>query len=249
MKIKSFLIVLVGNLIILIGAAALVYTQLNAVKGINTEGLVDKLYKENANILSWNMQAVNPDALERMTLPASWAEIMLVDNGNLQIIASTNQAHRQQFMYKLPELLDQGQGIMAALQNGRAVMIGTKDYMVAIRPLDGTRSLIGLKPKAWEVGLINDQKSENKTKVARVTRTLAIFLGIGAILALIIALIVSMTTGLSMGSLIKALEELSLGNLDVSPPATGKDREMNTFIASFRRIKASLSMAMERLGE
>ena len=249
MKIKTFLIVLVGNLIILIGAGALVYSQLSAVKGINSDGLIDKLYKEDANILSWTMQAVNPDALERLTLPASWAELMLVDNSSLQIIGSTNQAHKQQFMYKVPELLDQGQGIMTALQNNKAVMIGTKDYMVAIRPLDGNRSLIGFKPKAWEAQLIAGQKSEYQAKVGKVTSTLAIFFGIGAFLALIIALLVSLTTGRSMGSLVKALEELSLGNLEVSPPVAGKDREMNAFIASFRRIKASLSMALERLGE
>ncbi|MEN6475214.1 MAG: hypothetical protein ABFD81_14455 [Syntrophaceae bacterium] len=249
MKIKTFLIVLLGNLIILIGAGALVYSQLTAVKGINADGLIDNLYKEDTNILSWAMQAVNPEALERLTLPASWAELMLVDNGSLQIIASTNQAHKQQFMYKVPELLDQGQGIMAALQNNKAVTIGTKDYMVAIRPLEGNRSLIGFKPKAWEAQLISEQKSEHQDKVRKVTSTLAIFLGIGAILALIIALLVSLTTGRSMGSLVKALEDLSLGNLDVSPPAAGKDREMTAFIASFRRIKASLSMALERLGE
>jgi len=249
MKIKTFLIVLIGNLIILAVAGGLVYSQLSAVKGINSEGLVDKLYQEDANIMGWAMQAANPDALEGMRLPASWAELMLVDNGTLQILGSTNQAHRQQFMYKVPELLDQGQGIMAALQNNKAATIGTKDYMVAIRPLEGNRSLIGFKPKAWEAQLITDQKSEQTAKVGKVTRTIAVFLGIGAILALIIALLVSLTTGRSMGSLVKALEDLSLGHLDVNPPEVGKDREMSAFVVSFRRIKASLSMALERLGE
>jgi len=249
MKIKTFLIVLVGNLIILAVAGGLVYSQLCAVKGINAGGLADKLYKEDANILAWAMQAANPDTLEGMKLPPSWAELMLVDNGSLQIITSTNQAHKQQFMYKVPELLDQGQGIMAALQNNKADMIGTKDYMVAIRPLDGNRSLIGFKPKTWEAQLISDQQTEHTAKIGKVTTMIAIFLGIGAILALIIALLVSLTTGRSMGSLVKALEDLSLGDLEVSPPEGGKDREMTAFVAAFRRIKASLSMALERLGE
>jgi HAMP domain-containing protein len=249
MKIKTFLIVLVGNLIILVGAGALVYSQLAVVRGINTDGLIDKLYKEDANIMSWAMQAVNPETLENMKLPVSWAELMLVDNGSLQILGSTNQQHRQQFMYKVPELLDQGQGIMAALQNNKAAMIGTKDYTVAIRPLEGNRSLIGFKPKAWEMQLIADQKSDHQAKTKHVTSILLIFLGIGTILALVVALVVFLTTGQSMSSLVKALEELSLGNLDVSPPDAGTDREVDIFIASFRRIKASLSMALERLGD
>lgn len=69
MKIKTFLIVFIGTLIILIGAATFIYTQLRVVEGINASELQDKLYKEDSEILAWAMGTVNPHALENLAIP------------------------------------------------------------------------------------------------------------------------------------------------------------------------------------
>lgn len=244
MKTKTFLIAFLGSLVIVLGAAALVYSQLMSIRALGSEELTDKLYKENTTILALTMQTVNPGALEGLRLPGSWAEIMVVDNAGLLIATSTTAAHKGQYLYKLPALLDQAKGIITAMQNKQAVTIKTKDYMVAVRPLEGNTSLIGLKPKAWERDIISDQNRSTQQSIQKIRITMLIFLSAGLVVSFIIALLISLATGKKMDALLKAMEELSLGDLEAVPPA-GK----GSFTASFLRIKASLAMALERLGD
>lgn len=248
MKIKIFFISLIGSMLILLGATSLVYLGLLSVKNINIDTLTNKLFQENTVILSWAMNNVNAESLEGMRIPGSWAEIMVVDDENLIITASTQPGHKGQYMYKLPNLLDQAQGIIAAMQIKNTSQIATDDYMVAIKPLNGNTTLIGLKPKTWERDLLSVQDSLIKQNMKNVKMALVIFLGAGIVVAIIISVIVSLSAGRSIDALLKALEELSLGNFEAETPA-GRERENKSFSASFLRIKTSLTMALERLGE
>lgn len=244
MKTKTFLIAFLGSLVILLGGAALVYSQLMSIRALGSQDLADKLYQENINILALTMQKVDPSALEGLRLPSSWAEIMVVDNASLLISTSTTAAHKGQYLYKLPALLDQAQGIIKAMQNKQAATIKTADYMVAVRPQEGNTSLIGLKPKAWERNLIADQNRTTHQSIHKIRITMLIFVSAGLVVSLLIALIISLVAGKKVDAMLKAMEALSLGDLEAVPPA-----DKSSFAASFLRIKASLTMALERLGE
>lgn len=244
MKLKTFLIAFLGSLLICLGAAAIVYQQLNAVQAVVPRDLTEKLYDENTRIMALVMHQVTPDSISNLKLPGSWAELMVVNNDSLMIAASSNAEHKGQYLHQLPNLLDQAKGIMTAMQGNREITLSTADYRVAVRPLDGNLTLIGLKPKAWERGLISAQNTSTQQSIQKIRLTLMIFLGGSLLAALLIALMVTLVTGKSIGGMVKALEELSLGNLEASPPSSP-----GSFATSFLRIKASLSMALDRLGD
>lgn len=247
MKLKIFTVVFTALIMVVIGSAFLLYTQLQTLHGINLQALENKLYTENTNILSWSLSSIDVDALGKAPLPASWAEIMVVDNESLVIGSSTSKAHAGLMMYKVPELLDQASGIIDAIKNKKPATVQTETYLVAVMPLDGKRSLLGFKPRSWEKGLIGEQNSQLSTKIASTTTLLLIYLAAGLALSFVIALVVSSIVTKPTKMIISAFEQLSLGNFDAEiPRARGK--AYNRIADSFFRLRTSLVMALERLG-
>ena len=89
MKIKVFLIVCIGAAVMLTVSSILVYTQLHAVKGVNMAPLADSLYKQDSKVLTWILSTIPLEKIETLKLPESWAEISVVNNGDLKLTTST----------------------------------------------------------------------------------------------------------------------------------------------------------------
>jgi len=248
MKIKSFLITFIGALVMLIGSSYLLYVQLASLERIDLQGLTNTLYEENTKVLAWSMKSINTDAIGKEPIPESWAEIMVVSNKTLSIIDSTSPDHIGLYMYKIPSLLDQASPIINGIKSRTAANISTKEYMVSVLPIENETSLIGLKPKAWEKGLLSQETGQLNRDLNRSKKILIIYLLLGLCVAIIIAVMVSITNSRTTHNALKSFEELSLGNFDIKGPSNNV-KDIHSPQATFQRLKTSLIMALERLGE
>lgn len=232
---------------VLLGSSLLVYTQLRTVQDINLNMLEDKLYSENIEILSWSLKTIDVNSLQKNKLPASWAEIMAVDNNSLVINASTNKEHTGLVLYKLPELLDQASGIIDAIKSKKPMNVNAETYMIAIMPIEDNRSLVGFKPKSWEKALLAEQNSQLNRNTTSTTTILLIYCAAGLILALIAAFVIAHIAAKPTQKVVSAFEQLSIGNFDVELPESG-GKVFVSLAESFSRLRTSLMMALERLG-
>lgn len=246
MKLRVFLIVCVGSILILVMSSAMVFTQMRAVRAVNLEPLIDTLYEEDAKILSWILSAVPADRLASLRLPESWAEIFLVDTGDLQLKASTTPAHSGMPLYRHPLLLDQARVITEAMRTGSPSVKATPSYMVVIEPAGEGQILVALKPKAWEQRLVAKQAGEIEARTRNIVMVLAAFLAAGMLLALAISFAVTRMVVTPTRKIMDALEALSLGDFEHDmEEAPGKD--MAAFTESYLRLKASLEIALEMI--
>ncbi len=94
MKIKVFFIVCIGAVVMLGISSILIFTQLRSVQKVNLDPLNDSLFKENSKILTWIIASIPPEKINALKLPESWAEIFVVNNSDLQLVSSTNTAHK-----------------------------------------------------------------------------------------------------------------------------------------------------------
>ncbi|HNQ86599.1 MAG TPA: hypothetical protein PKK25_11920 [Deltaproteobacteria bacterium] len=243
MKIKVFLLVFAGAVLMLVLSSAMVYTQMRSVRAVNLDTLTESLFKEDAKVLSWILSSVPPDRIDTLRLPESWAEIFLVEMDNLQLSASTNQAHRGIPLYRHPLLLDQASVITDAMKRGTSATANTPSYMVIVEPAGAGRFIVALKPKAWERMLVEEQTREIESRTRGITVILAVFLAAGLLLALLVSFMVMSMVVTPIRRSIDALEALSLGNFDYDlHEASG--REMAVFSESYLRLKASLELAL-----
>jgi len=247
MKIKAFIVTFAGTFLVLVISALFIFIQLRAVDNLNLSTLTESLYHEDAKILSWVLATVPVDRLESLKLPESWAEISLVNNGDLTIASSTNPTRKGLPFHTHPELLDQGSKIMESMKSGKPAVVETKAYMVVVQPLNGTQSVISLKPKKWEKGIVEKQDVQLEQESDHIMWTLIIFLGAGAIVCLIVSILVVSTIGGPTKKLMEAFEALSLGDF-THELSRGKGSEMRSFGESYLRLKTSLALALERLG-
>jgi methyl-accepting chemotaxis protein len=247
MKMKAFLITFAATFSILVISALFIFLQLKAVDNMNLSALTESLYHEDAKILTWILGTVPPDRLESLKLPESWAEITLVDNGDLTIMSSTSPARKGSPLHSHPELLDQGDRIIESIKSRKPATVETKAYMVVMQPVDGDQSLISLKPKKWEKEIVEKQDAQLRRDSTRIMWTLAIFLGAGTILCLIVSALVAGFIAGPTKKLMKALEALSLGDFTYELDQ-GRGAEMKNFSESYLRLKTSLALALERLG-
>ena len=190
MKIKVFLLVFAGAVLMLVLSSAMVYTQMRSVRAVNLDTLTESLFKEDAKVLSWILSSVPPDRIDTLRLPESWAEIFLVEMDNLQLSASTNQAHRGIPLYRHPLLLDQASVITDAMKRGTSATANTPSYMVIVEPAGAGRFIVALKPKAWERRLVEEQTREIESRTRGITVILAVFLAAGLLLALLVSFMV-----------------------------------------------------------
>jgi HAMP domain-containing protein len=246
MKLKVFLIVLAGSMLMLAISAALVFVQVRSVRSVDLSPLADSLYQEDARILSFILASVDPAKIDSLRLPPSWAEIFLVNTPDLQLTASTEPSHRGMPLYRHPQLLDQAEAITGAIRKGAASTVSTPGYMVVMQPQGSDSMIIALKPKAWEKGLVAKQEQEITSRTYRITLVLGIFLAVGLILSLALAWVVSRTVAGPVGRALDALEALSLGDFDhdLDEKATS---EMGLFVESYLRVKTSLEMALDMI--
>lgn len=247
MRLKIFSVVFIVLIMVLLGSSFLVYTQMLSVQDINLDMLEDKLYSQDTEILSWAMRTIDVDSLQKSRIPASWAEIMAVDNDSFKIMASTNKDHTGLEMYKIPELLDQASPVIDAINGKKAVNVDARDYMVAVVPLDDNRSLVGFKPKSWEKTILHEQKAYIDKKTASIKTTLLIYCAAGLFIALVAALLISHIAAKPIQRVVSAFEQLSTGNFDTTISDSG-GRAFASLAESFSRLKSSLMMALERLG-
>ncbi|MGC9325495.1 MAG: hypothetical protein ACP5G0_12200 [Desulfomonilia bacterium] len=247
MKMKIFIIVCLSSLLILAGSAAMVFIQIQRMQGITLDTLTEKLYTENTDILSWIMTSFDPGHIGDLTLPSSWAEIIVVDADDLRITSSTHSDHVGKSMYELPEVLDQAEEILNAVKKGQPARISAERYMVAVSAAHQNRHIIALKPKAWEENLVSMQDSQIREKTEGLKRLLVIYAIAGLCIVLVVAAFVSILVTRPYARVFTAIEELSLGNFEIEAPEMST-REMKNLSASFLRLKASLEMALERLG-
>ncbi|HHO76124.1 MAG TPA: hypothetical protein ENN05_06810 [Deltaproteobacteria bacterium] len=247
MKLKIFTIVFIALIIMLTGSAFMMFSQTQKVQEIDLQVLEDSLYTENIEILSWTMNSIDLDSFGKDPLPASWAEIMVVDNDSLVIISSTNKDHEGLVMYKLPELLDQANPIMDSIKNTTGMAVHTDTYLVAIKPLKDNRSLLGFKPRSWEKGLLAEQNALIKARFGSAATILIVYFSAGLLLSLLTALCISIVVIIPIQKVISAFEELSMGNLDAEIPKT-RGKAFESLVDSFTRLRTSLIMALERLG-
>jgi methyl-accepting chemotaxis protein len=247
MRTKMFLISLLSFMIFLLVSGFLIYSQMKTIKGLNLEVLEDKLYTENTVILGWSLKNVNLDRLGQSSLPSSWGEIMVVDNSNLVISASTNHEHVGKSLSTVPELLDQATPVIEAMKRAAPENIRTHDYMIALSPLAQNSSLIGFKPKSWERGLISQQNDQIKRNTENITTILIFYLAGGLVFAVIISLVITFTVSRPIHRVAEAFEQLSFGDLDTELPRSG-GKTMVRLSDSFFRLRTSLKYALERLG-
>lgn len=247
MKIKALFLTFAGTFSILLISAVFLYTQLIAVGNLNLSTLTESLYHEDAKILTWVLATVPADRLETLKLPDSWAEISLVNNGDLTIASSTSPARRGSPLHSHPELLDQGSRIIDSMKSGKPGIVETKAYMVVIQPLNSNQSIISLKPKKWENAIVEKQDKQLKKDSTRIMWILAVFLAAGAVVCLIVSILVAVVVGGPMKKLMQAFEALSLGDFN-HELTQGKGSEMKSFSESYLRLKTSLALALERLG-
>ena len=246
MKFKVFLIVFAAAVFMLILSSAMVFTQMRSIGSVNIDPVTESLYKEDARILTWVLSSVPADRIESLKLPESWAEIFLVDTGDLQLAASTNPAHRGIPLYHHPLLLDQASVIIDAMKRGASSTASTPGYMVVMEPVDTGQFLVALKPKAWEKGLVSKQAREIESRMMNVTLILGIFLAAGLLIALVVSLVVTRVVVTPTRRAFDALEALSLGNFDYALKES-RGREMTVFTESYLRLKASLELALEMI--
>ncbi len=247
MKIASFAVAFCCFLVFLLGSAFFVHTQTKAVGDLGLSVLEDRLYKENSDILSWAMMSMDTEKLTEASLPASWGEVLIVNNANLVIVNSTNQDHAGKKIHALPQLLDEAAPILAAIKKSSHETVQTEEYMVAIAPLSRNRTLLGFKPRSWEQGLISQQDAQIGRSVKSLKTVLMLYLGGGLVLAIIFPLIIVFMTSRHLNRTAKAFEQLSLGDFDAElSPAGGKS--MASLADSFFRLKTSLKIALEKLG-
>lgn len=246
MKIKVFLIVCTSAILMLVLSSAMIYTQMRSIRAVNLDPLTESLYKEDAKILTWLLSTVPLEKMDNLKLPESWAEIFLVDTGDLQLAASTNQAHKGLPLYHHPLLLDQASVITDAIKTGRSSTTDTPSYMVIIEPAGAGQVLVALKPKAWEQRLVTKQSQEIEGRTRGIIFILAVFLATGLLIALGVSFVVTRAVVTPTRQAIDALEALSLGNFDYDlQEAPG--REMAVFTESYLRLKASLELALEMI--
>ncbi len=243
MKLKVFLIVLAGSMLMLAISSALVFTQMRSVRSVDLSPLADSLYQEDARILSFILASVDPARIDTLKLPPSWAELFLVNTADLQLTASTDPSHRGMPLYRHPQLLDQAEAIIGSIRKGAGSTVSTPGYMVVMQPLGSGSMIVALKPKAWEKGLVAKQEQEIASRTYRITLVLGIFLAVGLLLSLALAWGVSRTVAGPVKKALDALEALSLGDFeyDLDENAT---HEMGLFVESYLRVKTSLEMAL-----
>ena len=246
MKIKVFLIVCLGAFIMLLISSILVYTQMRAMKNISLNALTESLYNEDSKILSWTLSSVPTDRITAMKLPDTWAEISVVNNNDLIVSSSTNPNHKGLPLHRYPELLDQASLLMEAMKVGKPTTVRTSEYMVVVQPINADQTIIALKPKAGERGLVSDQDAKIRNDVSASARTLLIFLGIGLLMTFLISYIIAVIVVNPTSKLMDAFEALSLGDFDYEIKGAG-GKDMEAFTESFLRLKASLIMALERI--
>ena len=107
MKNKVFLTVFIGVALIMGISSILVYTQLYTVQSVNLDPLTDSLYREDSKVLNWILSSIPLDKIDTLKLPDSWAEIFVVNNSDLNLVNSSNPAHKGMALHKHPLLLDQ----------------------------------------------------------------------------------------------------------------------------------------------
>jgi methyl-accepting chemotaxis protein len=110
--------------------------------------------------------------------------------------------------------------------------------MVVIQPLGAEQSIVALKPKAWEKGLVSKQNNQMKDISSNIFTILGIFLIIGACISILIAYIITRTIAAPTGHALEALEALSMGDFKHEIEAT-KSREMKSFTESYLRLKTT----------
>jgi methyl-accepting chemotaxis protein len=246
MKKKIFITSLAGFILILAGSLTAVLLEMSSIKSINTDGITEKLYNENNQIMSSIIHLIPPSSYESLKLPSSWAEIMTVNSDNLSILASTNKNNKGKYIYTIPGLLDQAKTILAQMKNMKPSVIRSKDYIVAVIPYQANTFIIGLKPKTWEKNLINSQFDEMNNMSSDIYRNLIILAVLGILISIVLSFLITLTVSGYLSQFSKSIKALSLGNLDAEPPAS-KGRELAVFTDSFIRIKTSLIMALQRL--
>ena len=247
MKIASFALAFCCFLVFLLGSALFVHTQISAINGLELSVLEDRLYQENSDILSWAMMSMDTERLTEAPLPASWGEILIVNNASLVIENSTNQDHAGKKIHTIPQLLDEAGPILNAITKSSRETVKTEEYMVVSAPLSRNRTLLGFKPRSWEQGLVSQQNTQTRRSVESLRTVLMVYLGGGLILAVIFPLIMVFMSSRSLNRATKAFELLSLGDFDAElSPAGGKT--MASLADSFFRLKTSLTIALEKLG-
>ncbi|MDT8271862.1 MAG: hypothetical protein RRA35_01590 [Desulfomonilia bacterium] len=247
MKLRVFLIVCLSSLLILAGSFAVVFMQLQQMRSINLNPLTEHLVQQNTEVLTWILSVLSPEQINEMDLPRSWAEIMVVSSDDLKISASTHTPHVGQYMYELPEVLDQAHSIMAALKAGRSKPIATKDYLLVFSPVHEEAYIIAVKPGMWEEDLVSTQDQQISQNIDSMMRFLLIYLLAGVFIIFGAGVFISRVVTSPLTQSFEALEELSLGNFEREFPEA-PSREMKQLGASFLRLKLSLKMALERLG-
>ncbi|HNY66295.1 MAG TPA: hypothetical protein PKM41_12745 [Deltaproteobacteria bacterium] len=247
MKLKTFLIVFVSFVVVLSCSAAIIFLQMQAMKGVRLELLEDKLYTENASILSWAMKNMDIGRINPAGMPSSWGEIMVVDNESLTVSTSTNRKHAGMQVSTIPELLDQAAPVLAAVAKRTDSTVKTRDYTIVLTPYAQGSTLIGLKPKSWEKGLISGQSMQLQQGTASALRYLIGYLAAGLVFALVLSLVIAFVAASPITKAARAFEDLSLGNFDADLPRTG-GKTLVSLSDSFFRLKTSLMYAMEKLG-
>lgn len=247
MKKKTFITSLAGSLLVLLCAASAVFFSISRIQHINTNEISTKLYAENGKILQAMINYIEPENIAELKLPKSWAEIIVVDNASLSITEATTAEHKGQQMFTLPALLDQGKDVMDAIDKNKPGVVSTAEYMIVLRPLGKKSTMVAFKPKAYEKSLVYVQRSETKGQIYQVLMYFGVIMGIGLIIAIVVAMFLAKSLSQKTGAMSQALDELSMGNLDAEPPADTKDTEIQMFNLAYLRIRASLNMALSRL--
>lgn len=247
MRIKIFLLMFVSFAVIIACSAGIIFLQMQAMKDIRLDAMEDKLYAENSSILSWALKNMDPGKIDAAGLPSSWGEIMIVDNESLIVQTSTTKKHQGMQLSAVPELLDQAAPVLAALGKPVSTTVKTKAYMIVLTPYAQGGTLIGLKPKAWEKGIIAEQSGKLQQGTSSATFLLFGFIAVGFALALILSLIMAFVVTSPVSRTAKAFEELSLGNFDAELPRSG-GKAFVSLSDSLFRIRTSLKYALERLG-
>lgn len=246
MKIKVFFIVCIGAMVMLGISSILIFTQLRSVQNVNLDPLTDSLFKEDSKILTWVLSSIPPERINSLKLPESWAEIFVVNNSDLQLVSSTNTAHKGIALYQHRALLDQADKIVNAIKTRKPTTVSSKEFMIVIQPLSAEQSIVALKPKAWENGLFSEHNKQIEDASLSILTMLGIFLIIGSCISILIAYIITRTVAAPTSYAFDALEALSLGDFKQEIKAT-KSSEMESFTESYLRLKTSLEIALDRI--
>jgi HAMP domain-containing protein len=246
MKIKVFLVVCIGAVVMLGISSILIFTQLHSVQNVNLDPLKDSLFKEDSKILTWIISSIPPEKINTLKLPESWAEIFVVNDSDLQLVSSTNTEHKGIALYQHKALLDQADKIVNAIKTKKPTTVSSREFMVVIQPLTAEQSIVALKPKAWENALFSEHAKQTQDASSSILTILGIFLIIGLGITILIAYVITRTVAAPTRSALDALEALSLGDFNHEVEAT-KSPEMESFTESYLRLKTSLEMALDRI--